>query len=209
MGFFDFLGKKQDFTNSKYPELNNILIELNHQNLGKRKNAFKDLIKYRFKSEEELKKRTETMLANREIGGMMTVMQSASVMTQLSSMCDRDFIILDQIEKIVQQNDALKNDAEELKNVIIVDLLPRLEKLGTVYKELKKYDECLIYYNKVLGIDPCNWKLLNTKGEIFYLQGKYEDALDCLNSALINNPESVEVKINRAKTIEALQNRNK
>ena len=68
--------------------------------------------------------------------------------------------------------------------------IKELLKNGTLLYKQENYEEALQCYDKILEIEPENFRVLNYKGNILYNQGKYEKALKCLIRALEINSES-------------------
>ncbi|CAG8535307.1 21248_t:CDS:1, partial [Gigaspora rosea] len=56
------------------------------------------------------------------------------------------------------------------------------------FYSLKQYDEALLYYDKVLEIDPFNLIASSFRGKVYYSLGQYYKAFLDLNKALDINP---------------------
>ncbi|KAF0428414.1 tetratricopeptide repeat protein [Gigaspora margarita] len=79
-------------------------------------------------------------------------------------------------ESLVHSNNALQN----LINTLLFH--------GESFYLLKQYDKALLYYDKVLEIDPFNLIASSFRGRVYYSLGQYYKAFFDLNKALDINP---------------------
>jgi tetratricopeptide (TPR) repeat protein len=57
-------------------------------------------------------------------------------------------------------------------------------KTAETFYKLNFLDSAIAYLDLALKIEPGNFQALNSKGYVLYLQGKYQQALDCLSASL-------------------------
>ena len=61
---------------------------------------------------------------------------------------------------------------------------PLLNNIGHTLRQLGNYDDAIIYHNKALTLVQANASTYSALGFLYYLKGKWDKALECLNNAL-------------------------
>ena len=60
--------------------------------------------------------------------------------------------------------------------------------LGVCMINSRAYEEAVFYFDKVLELDPENWESVNFKADSLMCLGREEEAMECFDIALRNNP---------------------
>ncbi|MFZ0556650.1 MAG: tetratricopeptide repeat protein, partial [Nitrososphaeraceae archaeon] len=91
---------------------------------------------------------------------------------------------------------ALITNATTVTNATI-DEVPVLNSKGVSLNSLGKYNESIVYFDKVLAIDPKNVLALNEKGNTFGGLGNYIQAIANYDKALAVDPKNATVLDNK------------
>ena len=94
--------------------------------------------------------------------------------------------------------ELLRNGGKDINNP------EALEEIIQFYFEHDKYDDALIYAERLLSFEPFNADAWQRKGMILNNLFKYDEALVCFEKALGLNPTDPEVYINRGITLDNL-----
>jgi len=71
-----------------------------------------------------------------------------------------------------------------------------LIEMGIELEESEQYEEAIIYFDKVLELDPDNVESLNEKGVILLKLDQFEEAISYFDRALILEPQNREIQLN-------------
>jgi tetratricopeptide (TPR) repeat protein len=74
---------------------------------------------------------------------------------------------------------------------------------------LGHYDEAILWYDKVLDIDPTNISALNNKGVALYNLGHYDEAILWYDKVLDIDPNDLDAEYNRSIALDTLHKSNK
>ena len=59
---------------------------------------------------------------------------------------------------------------------------------------LERYEKAIECYDQVIKTDPKDEDVWNNKGAAFYYMKRYKDAMDCVNTIICLNPESINAR---------------
>jgi len=85
---------------------------------------------------------------------------------------------------------------------------PLYNELALLFSSMGRSQEALTYFQKGLGVDPHDPKLLNNQGTFQAAQGNVVEAIDSFQTALRADPSLVDVRLNLADCLMALERSN-
>jgi tetratricopeptide (TPR) repeat protein len=87
-----------------------------------------------------------------------------------------------------EEDTAITSNAGDNENAEILkgdlDNVNALTERGNQFFSQEQYDSALIYYNKVLAMEPDNSASLYNKGLVYYNQKRYQESIDALKNCL-------------------------
>ena len=81
--------------------------------------------------------------------------------------------------------------------------------LGNAYKEAGRLDEAMREWQIVLQLNPNQIELFNAVGNIYFLRGDYEKAINMYETALVKGSQTVELYYNLALSLESVGKKDK